>query len=101
MTDNVEPLNMHGHANTWEEELLEVAQERDELRAENGRLRTDREQIFIENERLRTATELAFAENDTLRAALKNLLRQCNRDLGGLHEGPLSDARREARAALG
>lgn len=38
MTDNIEPLNMHGHANTWAEELSEVAQERDELRAEVARL---------------------------------------------------------------
>jgi hypothetical protein len=35
----LEPLNMHGHANTWEEELLETAREREELRAENERLR--------------------------------------------------------------
>lgn len=28
------PLNMHGHANTWEEELLEVAAERDQLKAQ-------------------------------------------------------------------
>jgi len=37
------PLNMHGHANTWEEELLETARERDELRAENERLRAQPE----------------------------------------------------------
>jgi hypothetical protein len=29
----MEPLNMHGHANTFEEELVEVCRERDELRA--------------------------------------------------------------------
>jgi predicted nucleic acid-binding Zn-ribbon protein len=28
----VEPLNMHGHANTFEEELVEVCREREELR---------------------------------------------------------------------
>ena len=33
------PLNMHGHANTSEEELLEIARERDALRAEVAELR--------------------------------------------------------------
>jgi chromosome segregation ATPase len=31
--DKIEPLNMHGHANTFEEELQEVCKERDALRA--------------------------------------------------------------------
>lgn len=35
----MQPLNMHGHANTWEEELQEVCAERDALRAENERLK--------------------------------------------------------------
>src|SRR5215218_10034249 len=39
-SSKMEPLNMHGHANTWQEELLEVAKERDELRAEIERLQT-------------------------------------------------------------
>jgi hypothetical protein len=34
----MKPLNMHGHANTWEEELIEVCRERDQLRAEVERL---------------------------------------------------------------
>jgi hypothetical protein len=39
MTDKLEPLNMHGHAHTWEEELLEVCAERAALRDESERLR--------------------------------------------------------------
>lgn len=40
-------------------------------------------------------------EIERLREALGNLLEACDRNVGGLHEGPLSDARREGRAALG
>jgi hypothetical protein len=35
----MQPLNMTGHANTWEEELQEVLAERDRLRAALGEAR--------------------------------------------------------------
>jgi predicted nuclease with TOPRIM domain len=52
VTDEIEPLNMHGHANTWEEELQEVCAERDALRAEIERLTTWKDQLVEQNRHL-------------------------------------------------
>ena len=73
---------MHGHANTWEEELLETARECAELRAENDEMLTkivelldERDELRAENEQLTYLLTLAReeheqhkAENERLRA---------------------------------
>ena len=76
MTDKLEPLNMEGHANTYEEELIEVVAERNDLRAEVERLRAQNEWLVGDNYdmsvtwvALAAERANALAEVERLRAA--------------------------------
>lgn len=74
---------MHGHANTWEEELVEVCHERDALRAELERLRARLEQDGAELDRLASVEARLLAENQRLHTivlAARNL--DAHRDEG-------------------
>lgn len=62
---SLEPLNMHGHANTCEEELLEVCRERDTLlRERQGWADTFAQNMHVigaHNKRLESAVQTASA----------------------------------------
>jgi len=64
----MEPLNMYGHANTCEEELLEVCRERDELRTKNEGLKSA-------YEIMRNVADSRNAENERLRGDNERLRR--------------------------
>ena len=81
----LEPLNMHGHANTWEEELLETARECAELRAENDEMLTkivelldERDELRAENEQLTYLLTLAREEHEQHKAEIDRLRNEWN-----------------------
>jgi uncharacterized coiled-coil DUF342 family protein len=98
MSIPIEPLNMHGHANTWEEELQEVAGERDELRARIKELEAERDSLLMTSLSRFDEIELLGRERDELRAFQADIFEV----YGGNYEpeGRLADLSRVIERAM-
>ena len=104
MPDELTPLNMRGHANTWEEELLETLAERDQLRAANERLQAELVKATEQGEHWYRLWTERGVEIQQLRSALLTYVRRFeNICAAGEHDDtcvPCADLR-QAKEALG